>query len=64
LVKLEATGISHFDTFLMSGAILKFGGSFPFIPGSDAVGRVIKTGKGAETFLNKRVVGLSGNTWA
>lgn len=65
MIKVDASGISHLDTFTMNGAIAYFGKSFPFIPGADAVGRVIRTGKGAESFLNKRVVVLAHDgTWA
>ena len=39
IVKIEATGITHFDLFLMSGKI-PLPMNFPYIPGTDCVGRV------------------------
>lgn len=63
LVKVDATGIGHFEHLLMTGSVFTM--EFPYIPGSGAVGHVVKAGKGGEHLIGKRVV-VGGKTgfWA
>lgn len=57
LVKIDATGVGHLERFLVTGMFPIV--AFPFVPGVEGVGHVVKAGKGAEHFLGKRVVANS-----
>jgi len=54
LVKIDASGIGHFEHFLLSGNYNII--PLPYIPGTNGVGHVVKAGKNGQHLLGKRVI--------
>ena len=65
LVKIDAAGISHFEKYLIQGGIVHMHLYYPFVPGLEGVGHVVKTGKNAGNLQGKRVMVAPGiGSWA
>jgi NADPH2:quinone reductase len=60
LVKVEATGVNYADTMMRRGFYLQKP-EFPFIPGFEFSGTVVRTGEGVSpSWMGRRVMGLPG----
>lgn len=64
LIKVEATGVNYADTMMRRGFYLQKP-QFPFIPGFEFSGTVVKTGEGVDhSWVGRRVMGFCQSAYA